>query len=456
MIKRAYETTQKRVLTGHIQASQQYLDNLAVDMAYERYNGASLNPNRPRIHEDWEAVDEVEENNDIILRGTQYKLSRHPEFGSRLYLKAQKRYATAGDKERVFTNEVLSFLSERILKHIPNNEAGPRELTLFSEHIRKRMMFHASPHYRSVSEWYDWAVFDYGGYKQVAQIFAFVDLGTNNFTEEDLKHIPRTNNVWIGNEDGSDRVGWYAVVNELELNPDHQDHWFTPLAGSRLVGGGKRTHHRNGAFKLSLMDVNYISKPCVVVDHPQGPVNLDPHKVLMMRPPEEWSGLFTNAGGPWEDGDPDLVPLEGGLDEEEEEGEELELDAYCENDDEIENESDDDDGIEEEHESDDDDEMEEDTEDDDENDEESDDDDDDDDEIEEESENDHEINEESKDDDDEMDDDDDENEEESHDDDDVDNDTDDDVDDDDDDGGGDAGNINERNRNDEAASGVFI
>ena len=305
-IKNAYDTTQKRITTGHIQAGVRYVDNLSIDMAYESYKGASLNPKRGRgIHR--EAGDAEEENNDILLRGTKYTLTRDPQLGTRLYLKNQKRYATARDKDKVFSAQVLSYLSERILKYIPNNEAGPRELTLLSEHIRKGIIFHAIPWYRSVSEWFDWAVFDYGGYKQVSQILGFIDLGSYNFTEDDLKDIPRTNNVWIGDEDGSNRVGWYAVVNNLELNPDHQERWFTPRVGSRLVGDGKRTHHGNGALKLSLLDVDWISSPCVVLEHPQGPNNPNPFKVLMLRDPKEWADMFTMVGGPWEDDDPDLL-----------------------------------------------------------------------------------------------------------------------------------------------------
>lgn len=85
-----------------------------------------------------------------------------------------------------------------------------------TEHKRKGYIFRSHPCYRSVMEWYDWAVFNFGDYEREAQILGFVDLRTN-FTEEDLKSVPRKYNVLIGDAGNNtqNRRGLYAVVNEL-------------------------------------------------------------------------------------------------------------------------------------------------------------------------------------------------------------------------------------------------
>ena len=290
MAKGPYATTQKRVKTAHLQTSSRYVDYLAIDLAYKKYNCDSLIPDVER------PVREEKE-----LQGTQYRLHRDEEEGIKLCVPSWKRFAVHGQMDKLPSPYVLSFLSERVSKYLPNDTT----LHLFTEHRRNDIMFRSHPWYRSTSEWFDWAMFDFGDYKQSAQILAFVDLETN-FSEEDLKPIRRNNGVWIGDDEGNNRKGWYAIVNELKRNPN--DEPFVTVPTSRIVGHGEREHHQNGQLKLSLVHIESLDGACVIINNPQVEGDdMNPFKVLLLRNPDDWAGLFEN-GTLYEENDPDLVP----------------------------------------------------------------------------------------------------------------------------------------------------
>ena len=237
-----------------------------------------------------------------ILHGTKYSVLRNQQLGVQVSTgsKKNKRFATQGDT--VPKLQVLSYLSERILKWLPEGVS----LNLYTEHRRNGVIFRSHPCYRSRQEWYDWATFDFGLYKQSAQILGFVDL-KNGFTEDDLKHIHLAHGICMGDEDGSNRCGYYAVVNELKRNPD--DLPLDLLPGSRFIGRGERQHHVNtGQLKLSLLNVESIFDTCIVLDNPQVPnAPPCPFSVLVLQNQHEWADLFVN-GALFEENDPDLIP----------------------------------------------------------------------------------------------------------------------------------------------------
>jgi len=281
VVKNPFRSTQKRPKSAHLQIARRIIDNLVMDKAFKLYECDQL--------VQAEALDNQQYlPQQTKLCGTKYVLSRHHKEG----LTIKIGNVEISGSSNVPKWNVLSFISESILRYLPDNTP----LHLYTEHKRHDVLFRCHPCYRNESEWYDWAIFEFGIYQRAAQILSFIDL--QSFEEEELAKIKYSvqDRVYIGDPLNQDipKRGIYAVVNELQ-RPSNQNGFVASYNDSEvpdIIGHSVRMHSKvTNDWKLSIIDVESIYEVCIVIDDD---TEKKPFDVIEVRPPTEWSRLFVS------------------------------------------------------------------------------------------------------------------------------------------------------------------
>ena len=181
-------------------------------------------------------------------------------------------------EETEWDDEVQEFLCG--LQTAAADYLPDRRLDIFTEHRRDGVMFRGHPNYRSLGEWRDWVVVDWGADgKEACHIWCYVELQGMPNGKRAIEH----GGIKLGN-------GTYAVVESAKYDDPEKTNrmtdLFTPLTLHVDLIDSKTKEVSKRKFYLANADA--FLEPCTVIPDIGGP----PNAYFQVKPRTLWAGEF--------------------------------------------------------------------------------------------------------------------------------------------------------------------